>query len=77
MEGEGPIYADHCTIPPSQEDQHAMHAVQEKVLFISQLVYSWIEKNNSLINKVHLTPLFRVVMREKTEVTVLVPNSAD
>jgi hypothetical protein len=24
----------------SQEDQHAIHAVQEKVLFISQLVYT-------------------------------------
>ncbi len=45
----------HCIIPPSQEDQHAILAVQDKVLFISQLVYSWIDYNNTLINKVHLT----------------------
>jgi hypothetical protein len=38
MEGEGPSYAAHSTIQLSQEDQHAIHAVQEKVLFISQLV---------------------------------------
>jgi hypothetical protein len=39
MEGEGPTYAAHRTIQSSQEDQHTIHAVQEKVLFISQLVY--------------------------------------
>jgi hypothetical protein len=40
MEREGPSYATLSTIQPSQEDQHAIHAVQGKVLFISQLVYT-------------------------------------
>jgi hypothetical protein len=40
MEGEGPTYAGQFTIQPSQEDQHAIHAVQVKALFVSQLVYS-------------------------------------
>ncbi len=43
MDGEGATYAAHSaqrTIQASQEDQHAIHAVQEKVMFISQLVYS-------------------------------------
>jgi hypothetical protein len=40
MEGEGPTYAAKHSIQPSQEDQQAIHAVQEKVLFISHLAYS-------------------------------------
>ncbi len=70
-------YAAHRTIQPSQEDQHA---VQEKVLFISQLVYSWLAYSNTLINKVQLTPLLTPKTEEriqKTEATVLVPNLAD
>jgi hypothetical protein len=35
---QGPINAAHRTIQPSQEGQQAIHAVQEKVLFISHLV---------------------------------------
>ncbi len=40
VEGEGPI---NRTIQPNQEDQYAMLAVQEKVLFISQLAYCTLE----------------------------------
>jgi hypothetical protein len=40
MEGEGLTYAAHCTIQSSKKDKPAMHAAQEKVLFISQLMYS-------------------------------------
>ncbi len=34
---EGPTYAALRTIQSSQNDPHAAHAVQKKVLFISQL----------------------------------------
>jgi hypothetical protein len=34
--GRGPPTTDHLTFKPSLEDQLAIHAVQEKVLFISQ-----------------------------------------
>ncbi len=35
MEVEAPTYAAQRTIQPSQEDQHAIDAAQEKVLFFS------------------------------------------
>ncbi len=59
MEGEGPTYTAQRTIQPSQEDQLSIHAVQKKVLFVRQLEYRylWIDSNNTLINKMHLTPL--------------------
>ncbi len=38
MEEEGPTYATQRTIQLAQEDQHAIHAVQKKVLFINQLI---------------------------------------
>jgi hypothetical protein len=43
FEGEEPTSITHRTFQPSQDDQHSTHAVQETVLFISQLVYSWME----------------------------------
>ncbi len=33
--GEGPTYAAQRTIQSSQEDQHAIYAVQKKVLLIN------------------------------------------
>ncbi len=68
MEGEGPTYAVQRTIQPSQ---YTIHAVQEKILFISQLVYS----NNTLVNIMCFFQECTVcIVREKTEATVLVLN---
>ncbi len=77
MEGEGPM----PTLPIVQSSLlNGIHAVQEKVLFISQLVYSWLAYSNTLINKVQSTPLLTPKTEERiqnTEATILVLHLAD